>query len=70
MPTTVLRRRRAGLCPALFAGSLLLLGLLGILPPSTSAFLHNFSTLGLGIHNMTGLLTEKAKSHSPAAGTK
>lgn len=29
MPTTVLRRRRAGLCPALFAGSLLLLGLLG-----------------------------------------
>ena len=53
-----------------FNSGLLLLGLLGILPPSTSAFLHNFSTLGLGIHNMTGLLTEKAKSHSPAAGTK
>ena len=39
-----------------FNSGLLLLGLLGVLPPSSSAFLHNFSTLGLGIHNMTNLL--------------
>ena len=43
-----------------FNSGLLLLGLLGLLPPSTSAFLHNLSTLGLGIHNMTGLLEKES----------
>ena len=42
-----------------FNSGLILLGLAGVLPPSTSAFLHNFSTLGLGLHNMTDLLEER-----------
>ena len=42
-----------------FNSGLILLGLAGVLPPSPSAFLHNFSTLGLGLHNMTDLLEER-----------
>lgn len=37
------------------------LGLVGILPPATSALLHNLSTIGIGVHSMNNLLPE-AKS--------
>ncbi len=37
------------------------LGLVGVLPPATSALLHNLSTLGIGMHSMQNVLT-KAKS--------
>ena len=36
--------------------SLILLGVAGILPPTTSALLHNGSTLGISLRNMTDLL--------------
>ncbi len=39
-----------------FNSGLLALGLLGVLAPGTSAFLHNMSTLGIGLHSMTNLL--------------
>ena len=42
-----------------FNSGLLALGLLGVLAPGTSAFLHNMSTLGIGLHSMTNLLEEK-----------
>jgi hypothetical protein len=35
---------------------LIVLGALGILPPSTSALLHNLSTLGISLRSMTNLL--------------
>ena len=38
--------------------SLILLGVVGILPPTTSALLHNTSTLGISLKNMTNLLNE------------
>ncbi len=38
--------------------SLILLGVAGILPPTTSALLHNASTLGISLRNMTDLLEE------------
>jgi P-type E1-E2 ATPase len=39
-----------------FNGGLIVLGALGILPPSTSALLHNLSTLGISLRSMTNLL--------------
>ena len=39
-----------------FNGSLIALGALGILPPATSAMLHNLSTLGVSLRIMTNLL--------------
>lgn len=39
-----------------FNSGLLLMGLLGVIAPGTSAFLHNMSTLGIGLHSMTNLL--------------
>ena len=39
-----------------FNSGLLALGLLGVLAPGASAFLHNMSTLGIGLHSMTNLL--------------
>ena len=41
-----------------FNFSLIVLGVLGILPPTTSALLHNGSTLGISLRNMTDLLDE------------
>ena len=41
--------------------SLILLGVAGILPPTTSALLHNTSTLGISLKNMTNLLDEAEK---------
>ena len=38
--------------------SLITLGVAGVLPPATSALLHNTSTLGIGLKNMTDLLEE------------
>ena len=38
-----------------FNGGLIALGVAGLLPPSTSATLHNLSTLGISIHSMTPL---------------
>ena len=41
-----------------FNFSLIVLGVLGILPPTTSALLHNMSTLGISLKSMTNLLPE------------
>ena len=38
-----------------FNGGLIALGALGILPPATSAMLHNLSTLGVSLRSMTNL---------------
>ena len=42
-----------------FNTGLILLGVLGILPPSTSALLHNTSTILLGVKSTTRLLEKK-----------
>lgn len=34
-------------------------GVAGVLPPTTSALLHNGSTLGISLRNMTDLLDEE-----------
>ncbi|MDO4326811.1 MAG: heavy metal translocating P-type ATPase [bacterium] len=39
-----------------FNGSLIALGAIGILPPASSAMLHNMSTLGVSLRSMTNLL--------------
>ena len=39
-----------------FNGSLIALGAVGVLPPATSAMLHNLSTLGVSLRSMTNLL--------------
>ena len=39
--------------------TLIALGVAGVLPPATSALLHNGSTLGISLRNMTDLLDEK-----------
>ncbi len=39
-----------------FNGSLIALGAVGVLPPATSAILHNLSTLGVSLRSMTNLL--------------
>ena len=38
------------------------LGVAGILPPTTSALLHNMSTLAIGLKSMTNLLPESEQS--------
>ena len=43
-----------GLCSGL-GGALIGLGIVGILPPATSAMLHNLSTLGVSLHSMSAL---------------
>ena len=42
-----------------FNFSLIVLGVAGILPPTTSALLHNGSTLGISLRNMTDLLDDE-----------
>ena len=42
-----------------FNSALILLGALGVLPPATSAMLHNLSTLGISLRSMTDLLEQK-----------
>ena len=41
-----------------FNCALIILGVAGILPPTTSALLHNMSTLGISLKSMTNLLPE------------
>ena len=41
-----------------FNGAILLAGLLGLIMPGAAAFLHNASTIGLSLYNMTPLLEE------------
>src|SRR5699024_1856168 len=52
-----------------FNGALIGLGVAGILPPATSAMLHNLSTLGVSLHSMSALPVKKrtlsrAKGHN------
>ncbi len=42
-----------------FNTALICLGIAGIMPPATSATLHNGSTLALGLKSMTDLLPKK-----------
>ena len=42
-----------------FNFSLIVLGVAGVLPPTTSALLHNMSTLGISLKSMTDLLPDK-----------
>lgn len=44
-----------------FNGALIGLGVAGILPPATSAMLHNLSTLGVSLHSMSTLPLPKTK---------
>ena len=47
-----------------FNGTLIGLGVAGILPPTTSAMLHNLSTLGVSLHSMTALPLPKQNTVS------
>ena len=47
-----------------FNGALIGLGVAGILPPTTSAMLHNLSTLGVSLHSMTALPQPKQNKSS------
>lgn len=49
-----------------FNGALIVLGALGILPPATSALLHNGSTLALSLNSMTKLLPKKENQYETA----
>ena len=42
-----------------FNSALIALGALGVLPPATSALLHNLSTLGISVRSMTDLLGQE-----------
>ena len=42
-----------------FNTGLIALGVAGVLPPATSAMLHNGSTVALGLKSMTRLLPER-----------
>ena len=44
-----------------FNGVLIGLGVAGILPPATSAMLHNLSTLGVSLHSMSALPMSKTE---------
>ena len=52
-----------------FNTALIVLGLVGVLPPATSALLHNLSTLAIGLKSMTNLLPAQKSmpEASPAA---
>ena len=45
-------------CRMVMLPTLIVLGVLGILPPTTSALLHNMSTLAISLKSMTNLLPE------------
>ena len=46
-----------------FNFGLIVLGVAGILPPTTSALLHNTSTLAIGLKSMTNLLHEEPETN-------
>ena len=48
-------------CRMVMLPTLIVLGVLGILPPTTSALLHNASTLAISLKSMTNLLPDKKK---------
>ena len=48
----------------LAGAALILLGVFGVLPPATSALLHNGSTVAIGLHSMTRLLDEKKEERA------
>ena len=45
-----------------FNGALIGLGVAGVLPPATSAMLHNLSTLGVSMRSMTNLLAPEGRN--------
>ena len=49
-------------CRMVMLPTLIVLGVLGILPPTTSALLHNMSTLAIGLKSMTNLLPESEQN--------
>lgn len=53
-----------------FNSGLILLGIAGILPPATSALLHNSSTLLIGLKSMGNLLDQKEKRSNNSIGLK
>ncbi len=72
----VLRRLAAGLMARIrrnyhfimsFNGSLIALGSFGILPPATSAMLHNGSTIAISLQSMTNLLPPADPAAQPNA---
>ena len=48
-----------------FNGALIGLGMAGILPPATSAMLHNLSTLGVSLHSMSALPVAGQETKAP-----
>ncbi len=44
-----------------FNGMLILLGVLGILPPAVNALLHNSATIAIGLNSMTNLMEEQGQ---------
>ena len=53
-----------------FNTALIALGVAGVLPPATSAMLHNGSTVALGLKSMTKLLPEKDKDGQSCVKTE
>ncbi len=49
-----------------FNASLIALGVAGVLPPATSALLHNISTLAIGLRSMRNLLPEQSGFSAPS----
>ncbi len=45
----------------LFNSALIALGMLGVLPPGSTALLHNMSTIAISLNSMTNLLKEKKR---------
>ena len=45
-----------------FNGALIGLGVAGVLPPATSAMLHNLSTIGVSMRSMTNLLAPEGRN--------
>jgi cation transport ATPase len=45
-------------------GSLLVLGVLGVIPPSTSSMIHNFSTMLFGVMSTKSVLKDEEYSNT------
>ena len=52
-------RRHVALVAHMDEGGMIALGAMGVLPPATSALLHNLSTLGISVRSMTDLLEQE-----------
>lgn len=65
LSTALMRRIRGNYRTIMsFNLALILLGVFGVLPPATSALLHNGSTVAIGLHSMTRLLDEKREERA------